>query len=146
MYVSFLSKYCPFFTQKIKLGKMSNSIYLFLDFVKFASNVSGVAIQDGGVAVANLSRVVQDDDLSSEILSSKSWLVLGVGSDVATLDVLDRDVLDVESNVVSGDSLSEGFVMHLNGLNLSGQVVRSKGDDHAGLDDTSFDTTDGHSS
>ena len=108
--------------------------------------MSGVAIQDGGVAVANLSRVVQDDDLSSEILSSESWLVLGVGSDVATLDVLDRDVLDVESNVVSGDSLSEGFVMHLNGLNLSGQVVRSKGDDHAGLDDTGFDTTDGHSS
>merc|ERR1719232_2372611 len=33
--------------------------------------------------------------------------------------------------------------MHLNGHNLSGQVVRSKGDDHAGLDDTSFDTTEG---
>ena len=32
--------------------------------------------------------------------------------------------------------------MHLNGLNLSGQLVRSEGDNHTGFDDTSFDTTD----
>ena len=108
--------------------------------------MSGVAIQNGGVAVANLSRVVQDNNLSGEVLASEGRLVLGVGGDIATLDVLDGDVLDVEANVVSGDSLGEGFVMHLNGLDLSGQHVRSKGDDHAGLDDTGFDTTDGHSS
>ena len=29
--------------------------------------------------------------------------------------------------------------MHLNGLNLSGQLVRSEGDNHTGFDDTSFD-------
>ena len=30
-------------------------------------------------------------------------LVLGVGGDISTLDILDRDVLDVESDIVSGD-------------------------------------------
>ena len=30
-------------------------------------------------------------------------LVLGVGGDISTLDILDRDLLDVESDIVSGD-------------------------------------------
>ena len=33
------------------------------DFLKFASNVGGVAIHDGCVTVLDGSRVVQDDDL-----------------------------------------------------------------------------------
>ena len=31
-------------------------------------------------------------------------------------------------------------MVHLHGLNLSGQLVGGEGDDHAGLDDTSLDT------
>jgi len=34
--------------------------------------------------------------------------------------------------------------MHFDGLDFSGDVGRSKVDDHAGLDDTSLNTTDGH--
>ena len=45
-----------------------------------------------------------------------------------------------------GGRFGQGFVVHLNGLNLSGQLVRSEGDNHTGFDDTSFDTTDGHCS
>jgi len=37
-------------------------------------------------------------------------------------------------------------VVHLDGLDFSGQCDGSKGDDHAGLDDAGFDTTDGHRS
>ena len=108
--------------------------------------MSGVAIQNGGVAVANLSRVVQDNNLSGEVLASEGRLVLGVGGDIATLDVLDGDVLDVEANVVSGDSLGEGLVVHLHGLDLSSQHVGSEGDHHARLDDTSLNTTHGNCS
>jgi hypothetical protein len=35
-------------------------------------------------------------------------------------------------------------VVHLDGLDLSGHVARSEGDDHAGLDNTSLNTADGH--
>ena len=35
-------------------------------------------------------------------------------------------------------------MVHFDGLDFSGDVRGSEGDDHAGLDDTSFDTTDGH--
>jgi len=122
------------------------TINLLLDLVKLAGDVSGVAIQDWRVTVADLSRVVKHDDLGSEVGAAGSWLVLGVGGDVSTLDVLDRDVLDVESNVVSGGGLWERLVVHLHGLDLSGQLHWSEGDDHTGLDDTGLDTTDGHCS
>ena len=43
--------------------------------------------------------------LSSEIRHTAGGLVLRVGGDVASLDVLDGDVLDVETNVVTGHGL-----------------------------------------
>ena len=105
--------------------------------------MSGVAIKDGAVAVGHLSGVVEDDDLGGEVSHTGGGLVLGVGGDVSSLDVLDGDVLDVEANVVSGDSLGEGLVVHLHRLDLSGQHVGGEGDDHAGLDDTGLNTTHG---
>jgi len=75
-----------------------------------------VAIEDGGVAVANLTGVVEDNDLSSEVVGLTGRIVLGVTSDVSTADFLDGDVLDVEANVVTGDGLGERLVVHLNGL------------------------------
>ena len=106
--------------------------------------MSSVAIQDWRVSVADLSGVVEDNDLGGEVRHTGGGLVLGVRGDVSSLDVLDRDVLDVEANVVSGDSLGERLVVHLHGLDLSGQHVGGEGDDHAGLDDASLDTAHGH--
>ena len=108
-----------------------------------ACNVSGVAIKDGTVAVGDLSGVVEDDDLGGEVGHTRGGLVLRVGGDVSSLDVLDRDVLDVEANVVSRYGLGQRLVVHLHGLDLSGQHVGGEGDDHAGLDDTGLNTTHG---
>ena len=105
--------------------------------------MGGVTVQHGAVAVADLAGVVEDDHLGGEVLDSGCRLVLGIGGDVSSLDILDGDVLDVEANVVSGDSLGEGLVVHLHGLDLSGQLVGGEGDDHAGLDDSGLHTTHG---
>merc|ERR1719454_172374 len=91
-------------------GLSGTTIDLFLDLVKFASNVSGVTIQDWRVSVANLSGVVENDNLGGKVLGTDSGLVLRVGGDISTLDILDRDVLDAESDIVSGDSFGQGFV------------------------------------
>merc|ERR550539_1488313 len=128
------------------LDGTNTTMNLFLDFVELASNMSGVAIQHRRVAVTNLTRMVQDNDLSGEVLGGECRLVLGIGCDVSTLDVLNGDVLDVEANIVSGNGLGEGFVMHFNRFDFSGQHVGSKSDDHTRLDDTSLDTTNGHCS
>lgn len=87
--------------------------------------------------------MVEDDDLGGEVGSFLGGVVLGVGSDVATADILDGDVLDVEADVVTRVALLELFVMHFDGLDFSGHTSGSEGDDHASLDDTSLDTTDG---
>merc|ERR1719319_1556 len=108
--------------------------------------MGGVAIENWGVSVADLSRVVKDDDLSGEILDSTRWLVLRIGSYVSTLDILDRDVLDVESNIVSGKGLSKRLVVHLDRLALSCQLDWGEGDERSGLQDSGLNTAHGHCS
>ena len=93
-----------------------------------------------------LSGVVEHDDLGGEVRDTAGGLVLGVGGDVATLDVLHGHVLDVEADVVTGDSLRQGLVVHLDGLDLGGEGHGGEGDDHARLDHTSLNTTHGHCS
>ena len=51
-----------------------------------------MAIQDGSVTGTDLTRVVEDDDLSVEGSGFLSGIVLGVGGDVSTTDILDGDV------------------------------------------------------
>ena len=106
------------------------SVNLFEQFSEFAGDVSSVAIQDWGVTVSDFTRVVQDDNLGVEGLGFLGWIVLGVRGNVTTSDILDRDVLDVETNIVTWSGFWERFVMHLNGLDFSGDVDWGEGDDH----------------
>ena len=62
----------------------STTIDLLQDLCELAGDMSGVAIENWGVSVADLSRVVEDDDLSGEILDSTRWLVFGVGCNIST--------------------------------------------------------------
>ena len=103
--------------------------------------MSGVTVQHGAVPIADLAGMVQHDHLGGEVGHSGGGLVLAVGGDVTSLDVLHGDVLDVETNIVSGNSLGQRLVVHLDGLDLSGEHVGGEGDDHAGLDDTGLHTT-----
>merc|ERR1719348_930015 len=122
------------------------TVNLLLDLGELAGNVGGVAVEHRAVAVGHLTGVVQHDDLGGEVSDTSGGLVLRVGGNISSLDVLDRDVLDVEANVVSRDSLREGLVVHLDRLNLSGQLVGGESDDDTRLDDTSLNTTHGHCS
>ena len=113
---------------------------------ELAGNVGGVAIQDGGVTRTDLTGVVENDNLCVEGSGLLGRVVLGVRGDVSAADILDRDVLDVETDVVTRLAGLELFVVHFDRFHFSGNVAWGEGDDHAGLDDTSLDTTDGHRS
>jgi len=127
----------------VRLSRLTGTaIDLLLELGELASNVGGVAVKDWGVTGTDLTRVVQNNDLGVERGSALSRVVLGVRSDVATTDVLDGHVLDVEANVVTGKTLRELLVVHLDGLDFSGDVGGSEGNDHTGLDNTSLDTAD----
>jgi hypothetical protein len=124
----------------------STAINLLEDFGELAGNVGGVAIQHGGITSVDLSGVVEDDDLGGEVFASPGRVVLGVRGDVSTANILNGQILYVEADVVSRSSLLESLVMHLDGLDFSGLLDRGEGDDHTGLEDTGFDTADGHCS
>jgi len=138
-------------TRLDELGELLNgltgtTIDLLDNLRELAGNVSGVAIQNGSVSVGDLTGVVQDDNLSVEGSSLLGGVVLGVRADVTTTNILDGDVLDVESDVVTGDTLGEDLVMHLDGLDLGGDVGGGEGNDIVGLHDAGLNTADGYCS
>jgi len=93
---------------------VGTTINLLLELRELASNVSRVAIKDWRVSSVDFSWVVKNDDLSIERLGALWWIVLRVTADEATAKILDGDVLDVETNVVSWNSLVHRLVMHFN--------------------------------
>ena len=125
-------------------GLAGTAVDLLNKLGELAGDVGSVAIEDGCVTGTDLTRVVQNDNLGVEGVATLGGVVLGVTSNVATTDLLDGDVLDVEADVVTGETLGELLVVHLNGLDLGGDTSGGEGNDHTGLDDTSLDTADGH--
>jgi hypothetical protein len=108
--------------------------------------MGGVAVQHWGIAIANLPRVVHDDDLGGEAGSLLGRVILGVGGHEPMLEILDNNVLHVEANIVARKSLLKRLVEHPNRLHLSSQASWTKGDNHTRLDDTSLHTTNRYSS
>ena len=94
----------------------------------------------------NGHEAVHNANLSFELLGLSWRIVLGVTSNVAAADVLDGNVLDVESDVVSGGSQLQCGVVHLNRLHLGGHVHRGKRDNHARLQYAGLNTTNRHCS
>jgi len=123
-----------------------SSIDLFFHLVESASDVSSVAIEDWSVTFLDLTWVVQDDDLGIEGLGLSSWVFFRVRADITSSDVFNGDVLDVESDVVTRDTFGDGFVVHFDGFDFSGDVGWSEGADHTGFDDSGFDSADWHRS
>jgi hypothetical protein len=68
------------------------TIDLLDELGEFAGNMGGVTIKDGCVTSADLTRMVENDDLSIEGSSLLRRVVLRVGSDVTTTNIFDRDV------------------------------------------------------
>ena len=114
------------------------------DLCELAGNMASVAIEDGCVSVLDLSGMVEDDDLSDEHFGVSAGIVLGVGSNVTSLDILDGQVLNVEADVITGEGSLDHLVMHLDGLDLGGHVHGAEGNNHTGSEGTSLDTTDGY--
>ena len=85
--------------------------------------MGGVAIQDWRVTVHDLPGVVQHDDLGGEVSNAVGGVPLRIGSNVSTTDILDGDVLDVESDVIAGEGLAQRLVVHLDGLDLHRIII-----------------------
>jgi hypothetical protein len=118
------------------------SIVLELQLRKLASNVRGVAIQDRGVSLSDFTRVVHHDDLGLERIGGARRVSLGVTSNHTTLDILGGQRLDVKTNVVSGLSLLELFVVHFHRLDFGRDTGRGEDADHTRGERSGLDTAD----
>ena len=98
----------------------STTVNLLLNLGKLAGNVGSVAVKDRDITIGHLSRVVEHNNLGSEVY--------------------------VKSDIVSRDSLRKSLVMHLDRLDLSSQLGRGKSDHPTRLDNTSLNTTHGYCS
>jgi len=127
-------------------GFTSTTVDLLDQLSELASNVGSVAVQNGCVSVSDLARVVHQDNLSVEGLGTLGGVVLGVTSNVTTTNFLNGNVLDVETNIVTGETLSKLFMVHFNRLDFGGHSSGGERDDHTGLDGTRLNTTDRHCS
>jgi len=92
--------------------------------------MSSVAIEDWGISSIDLTRVVHDDDLSFERFSFFSWVFFGIGGNVSSSDIFNRETFNVESYVISWDGFSELFVMHFDGFNVGGKSRGGELDGH----------------
>ena len=129
------------------LGNLTSSlVHLVLNLGELAGNMAGVAIEDWSVTVHDLTWMVHDDNLGLEVVSILCWLSLGIGGDVSSLDISDGESLDVETDVVTWNSLGDLLVMHLDGLNIGGGSEWTEADGHVWLDDTGLDSTNWDSS
>ena len=123
----------------------STLIDLSHDLLELAGNMGSVAIEHRAVTRADTRGVVHDDDLGLEGLGLSGRIVLGVSAHVTTVDILDGNVLDVETDVISGHGLGHRLVVHLHGLDFGGHTHGGEHHGHTGLEHTSLHTTDGDS-
>ena len=115
------------------------------ELIEAAGDVSGVAVENWLVTGVDLTWVVGDDHLGGEAEDFLWWIAGGFTNDVTTLEVTDGDVLDVEADVVTWDSLWELGVVHFDGLDIGFNAGWSEDDVLAWLHDTGFDTADWNS-
>merc|ERR1711964_570358 len=90
--------------------------------------------------------VIENDDLCKEGFGFLSGVLLAVRGNHTTLDVLDGNVLDIESNIVSWDSNFNGSVMHFNRFYFSGHSSWRECESHTSLDGSGLNTSHWNSS
>uniref|UniRef100_A0A3Q2H4I6 Uncharacterized protein n=1 Tax=Equus caballus TaxID=9796 RepID=A0A3Q2H4I6_HORSE len=114
------------------------TINLLLQLSKLASNVSCVTIQHRCIPSTDLAWMVQDNHLSYEASCFHWWIIFAVTSHIATANIFDGHVLDIEAHVVPRKSFAQSFMMHFNRLYFSCNIDWSKGDHHARFQNTSL--------
>ena len=100
-------------------------------------------MQDRSVSIGDLTRVVQDNNMSVKGSSCLGTVVHSFRADIAAADIPAGDIHGIESNVVTGNTRSAVFEMHLDRHALCGDTSGGEGDDHTGSYYTGLDTVDG---
>jgi hypothetical protein len=89
-------------------------VNLSLNLDELACDVCSVAINYWCVSVFYTSRMVDHNHLGQERFGSLGRLVAGLPTDMASLYVFHQHTLNVAANIVTGNTLRDRGVIHLN--------------------------------
>merc|ERR1719464_1394294 len=115
-------------------------------FIESASDVRRMTIENWSVTSHNFVRMIKYNDLSKEMISFCWRILLSITGNHTTSNLLQGNIFDIESNIVSWSSLFHCLMMHFNRFNFCCQHSRSESNIHSWFDDTSLNTSDRHSS
>lgn len=105
--------------------------------------MGGVAIEHGGVASSDLSRVIDDDHLSHKGDRFLCRVRFRIRAYIASLELTSLQ-LHVETNVVTGTRLVHVLVVHFNGSALGLSSDRGELQSHSGAKNTSLHSASRH--
>nr|XP_033818173.1 potassium channel subfamily T member 2-like [Geotrypetes seraphini] len=104
-------------------------------------NMSSVTVQHRCITSTNLASMIQDANLCCEASSLLGWIIFAVTSNNIKTDIFDRDILNIETDIVTWKSLAQCFMVHLNRFYFSCGIDRGKSYHHTWSQNTSFYTT-----
>lgn len=103
--------------------------------------MGSVAINDWGISFFDSSWVVNNDNLSKELLDLFRRVIQDVTSNKSSLDLVGLQ-FNIESYVVSWVGQINLLVVHLDGFNLASEIPWSEGDIGFFLKNTSLNPSD----
>uniref|UniRef100_A0A673T8W8 Uncharacterized protein n=1 Tax=Suricata suricatta TaxID=37032 RepID=A0A673T8W8_SURSU len=117
------------------------TVNLLLQLSELAGDVGGVTVQHRCIAGTDLAWMVQDNHLSCEASCFHQWVIFAITSHIASTNIFDRYILDVEAHIVPRKSLTQSFMVHFIRFYFSCNVDWSKSDHHARFENTSLHST-----
>jgi hypothetical protein len=84
--------------------------------------MSSMAIKDWSITIFDRTWVTEDNNLSDKVFSFSSWFIIKVRTYITSFDVFNRETFDIETNIITWNSLYQLGVMHFNRFNFSSET------------------------
>jgi len=118
-----------------------SSINLFFNLVKFTGNVSSVTIKNWSITISNFTWMTKNNNLSIERITFFSSINFIIRSNITSFKFFNSKTFDIETNIVSWNSLSKLNMMHFNRFNFSNFIGWSEINIHSWFKDTSLNSS-----
>jgi len=84
--------------------------------------MSSMAIKNWSITVFDSTWVTEDNNLSDKVFSFSGWFIIKVRSNETSSDIFNRETFNIETNIITWNSLWHLSVMHFNRFNFSSET------------------------
>ena len=98
---------------------ISSSIIFCFNFSEFNRYIRSVAFHNWTISILDLSRMVQNDNLSLKACHFFCWIIISIRYYIPTLDLINFHILYMKSNKVSSLCFRYIFMVHFYRINFT---------------------------